>query len=130
MHLSPLAQTPVAAEPTDPIALREGSAATLRIAEASDRDGMHGFFRTLSPESRYTRFFTPGEPSDLFIDRFCDSTDPKRGVTLVAIRGLVHQRPFAGVASYFRMDDTTAEVAFAVDDHLHGKGIATAMLKR
>lgn len=130
MHLSPLPQMPVAAEPTDPLVLRDGSVATLRVAEVSDSDGMRGFFRNLSPESRYTRFFTPGEPSDLFIDRFCDSTDPKRGVTLVAIRGLTHQPPFAGVASYFRMDDATAEVAFAVDDHLHGKGIATAMLKR
>jgi RimJ/RimL family protein N-acetyltransferase len=130
MYLSPLPQMPVAAEPIDPIVLRDRSAATLRIAEASDRDGMRGFFRNLSPESRYTRFFTPGEPSDLFIDRSCDSTDPKRGVTLVAIRGLVHQPPFAGVASYFLMDDATAEVAFAVDDHLHGKGVATAMLKR
>jgi RimJ/RimL family protein N-acetyltransferase len=34
------------------------------------------------------------------------------------------------VASYFRIDDSTVEVAFAVDDRLHGKGIATAMLKR
>src|SRR5262249_41834861 len=55
---------------------------------------------------------------------------PKQRVTLVAVRTLDRQPRFTGVASYFRINDSTAEVAFAVDDHFHGKGIATAMLER
>src|SRR5947209_8894773 len=99
MHLSSPPRTPLAAEPTDPIVLRDGSVATLRLADASDRNAIHGFFRDLSRKSRYTRFFTPGEPSDVLIDRFCDSTDPKRGMTLVAARGFEQPPRFAGVAS-------------------------------
>ena len=75
MHLSSPPRTPLAAEPTDPIVLRDGSVATFRLADASDRNAMHGFFRDLSRKSRYTRFFTPVELSDVLIDRFCDSTD-------------------------------------------------------
>jgi acetate---CoA ligase (ADP-forming) len=114
----------------EPIVLRDGSVATLRLAQASDRDAIHGFFGDLSPASRYTRFFTPGEPSDAVIDRFCDSRNPKRRTTLLATRTVTSQLRIVGVASYFRMNESTAEVAFAVDDRLHGKGIATAMLKR
>ena len=34
------------------------------------------------------------------------------------------------MASYFRMSPTVAEAAFAVDDRLQGKGIATLLLER
>jgi len=130
MRLVSPPRTPLADQPPDRIVLRDGSVATLRLTEAGDGDAMRGFFRNLSPESRYTRFFTPGEPSDALIDRFCTSIDPTRGVTLVAIRTFEHQPRFAGVASYFRVNDSTAEVALAVDDHFHGKGIATGLLER
>jgi len=35
-----------------------------------------------------------------------------------------------GVGSYFVTSDHAAEVAFVVDDQLHGKGIATALLEQ
>ncbi len=35
-----------------------------------------------------------------------------------------------GVGSYFAESDASAEVAFAVDDEFHGRGIATALLER
>jgi acetyl coenzyme A synthetase (ADP forming)-like protein len=123
-------RTPLADQPLDRIVLRDGSAAMVRVTEPADHDAMHGFFQELSPASRYNRFFTPAPPSEALIDRFCDSTDPKRAVTLVAVRTLEHQPRFAGVASYSRIDDSTAEVAFAIDDHFHGKGIATSLLER
>jgi hypothetical protein len=50
-------------------------------------------------------------------------------VTLIAVRTLDHQARFAGVASCSRIDDSTAEVAFAIADHVHGKGIATSLLE-
>src|SRR5262245_16110523 len=123
-------RTPAADQPLDRIVLRDGSVAILRPAAAADRVAMRGFFRDLSPESRYTRFLTAGEPSESLITHFCASTDPKRGVTLVAVRTVEGKPRFAGVASYFRINDSTAEAAFAVDDRFHGKGIATAMLER
>ena len=75
------------------------------------------FFHELSPESRRRGFFAMAEPSDALIDRLCDSTRSRAGLTLVACRRcrrrsaldccrVVHCAPATGVA----------EVAFAVDD--------------
>ncbi len=97
MRLLSPPRTPLADQPPDRIVLRDGSVATLRLTEAGDHDAMQAFFRSLSPESRYTRFFTPGEPAEALIDRFCTSIDPTRGVTLVAMRTFEHQPRFAGV---------------------------------
>jgi acetyl coenzyme A synthetase (ADP forming)-like protein len=112
------------------LVLRDGSVASVRMADAADRDDIRRFFHDLSPESRRKRFFTPAEPSDSVIDRLCDASDPSRALTLVVHRFHPHDlRPIA-VASYLAINTTLAEVAFAVDDSFQGKGLATALLER
>jgi acetyl coenzyme A synthetase (ADP forming)-like protein len=64
------------------------------------------------------------------IERFCDSSDPRAAFTLVATRTIAGETHFIGVGSYVRESDIAAEVAFAVDDAYHGKGIATGLLER
>jgi acetyl coenzyme A synthetase (ADP forming)-like protein len=91
---------------------------------------MRQFFHELSPESRRHRFFITGEPPDAVIDRFCTAADPSQSLTLVACRRAGANERIVAAASYFRITDTVAEAAFAVDDHLHGKGIATLLLER
>src|SRR5262245_19704717 len=68
--------------------LRDGSVATIRPTEPSDADALRRFFHDLSTESRRRRFFTIGEPSDSLIERLCDSHDPRRALTLVAMRSV------------------------------------------
>jgi GNAT superfamily N-acetyltransferase len=64
------------------------------------------------------------------LTRFCDSTDLSRNATLLALRlDGGDLRPIA-VGSYFSTGDATAEVAFAVDDRFHGKGLGTMLLER
>ena len=112
------------------LVLRDGSLATVRTAEAGDRDAVRRFFHELSPESRYKRFFALGEAPDALVDRLCDSTQPSRGLTLVAYRRVDNDvRPIA-VGSYTALTSAVAEVAFAVDDRFQGKGLGTALLER
>jgi GNAT superfamily N-acetyltransferase len=122
-------------QPTDDLdstrlLLRDGSVVSLRVADNSDLNAIRGFFHELSPESRHQRFFGSGEPSDAGIDRFCDSSDPKQAVTLLACRGLPAAVQVIGTASYFALTDTVAEAAFAVADRFHGQGVGTALLGR
>src|SRR5262245_6966272 len=100
------------------------------MAAPADHQALARFFHQLSPESRRLRFFAVAEPSDELLTRFCDSTDLSRNATLLALRlDGADLRPIA-VGSYFSTGDATAEVAFAVDDRFHGKGLGTMLLER
>lgn len=122
---------PVTEDPeSDRLVLRDGSIATVRPTVPSDHQAMVRFFHNLSPEARRHRFFLASETPDSLIDRFCAAVDPTDSLTLMACRHPGADEPLIAVASYFRVTDTVAEVAFAVDDHLQGRGIATLLLGR
>ena len=121
---------PSTEDAADRAVLRDGSVVQLRLATAGDRDELARFFHGLSFESLRRRFFGPAEPSAKVLDSFCMVADPAQSATLLALR-LVDGalRPIA-VGSYFRIDASTAEAAFAVDDHFQGKGIGPVLLDR
>ena len=106
---------------TPRLVLRDGSVTTVRPATASDHQAMRRFFHELSPESRRHRFFIAGEPPEDVVDRFCTAADPAQSVTLVACRRAGDDERIVAVASYFRITDTAAEAAFAVEDGCTGK---------
>ncbi len=109
----------------------------LRLGTSDDRDELAAGFARLSPESRVARFFT-GMPrlSRLFLDRLLD-VDDSRHVAIVAedmsrlsdvdaqTMGLG-----VGVARYIKSntDGTRAEMAVAVIDEYHGRGIGHLLL--
>jgi len=110
--------------------LRDGSVVGLRLAEPADHAALARFFHELSPESRRRRFFGIAEPSDEILTRFCDASDLSHNATLLALRVADGDlRPIA-VGSYFSTGATTAEVAFAVDDHFQRRGLGTMLLER
>jgi acetyl coenzyme A synthetase (ADP forming)-like protein len=115
---------------TTRLLLRDGSTAGLRASSRADLEAMRLLFHDLSPTSRRRRFLAMAEPSSDLIDRFCDNSDPRQGLTLVACRQSAGRAQLVGVGSYFAAGDGRAEVAFAVNDDFHGKGIATALLER
>jgi acetate---CoA ligase (ADP-forming) len=121
---------PAADDTASRAVLRDGSVVQLRMAAPSDHQALTRFFHELSPESRRLRFFAIAEPSDELLTRFCGSTDLSRNATLLALRlDGGDLRPIA-VGSYFSTADAAAEVAFAVDDRFHGKGLGTMLLER
>ncbi len=64
------------------------------------------------------------------IDRMSDNSDPLQVLTLIVDRFRSQDVHPVAVASYFAVRRRAAEVAFAVSDDFHGKGLATALLER
>lgn len=60
----------------------------------------------------------------------CGAGDPVENCTLIVFRRQDGVELIMAVGSYSRRDAETAEVAFAVDDTIHGKGLGTVLLER
>lgn len=110
--------------------LRDGTTAVIRLAGPSDAAMMQQFINRLSPESKRHRFFSEGRPPADLIAALCDSSNPRAQLTLIATRMLEGTLRIIASGSYWAKDDHTAEVAMAVDDALHGKGLGTLLLER
>ena len=107
--------------------LADGTTVEIRPAVPADFDAVKAMHEAMSPDNSYMRFFNV-EPA-LGRDRGpADQPEPGpgRAALLAVANGEV-----AGVASYvpLREDPGTAEVAFAVADHMHHRGIATLLLE-
>jgi acetate---CoA ligase (ADP-forming) len=105
--------------------MRDGSNVTIRAATARDEPALRSLLANLSPESQRLRFFTGAADIDC-------------AAHLAAAVGAGHYglmaHDQAGVpvahAIYVRIDQTRAEVAVEVADHLHGQGLATQLVQR
>ena len=109
------------------IILRDGKVADLRPIQdnAVDREILKELFRHASAESLYFRFFhVVREVSEQIINSMVKGTGPN-GLSMLCLSG----DTALGVGSYSRLDDESAEVAFLVDDRLHGKGLGTLLLE-
>ena len=84
----------------------------------------------MSPATRRLRFLGTASPSDDLVERLCDNSDPAKSLTLLVCRHTGTASQITGMGSYFRISGELAEVAFAVGDKVHGKGIATALLEQ
>lgn len=93
-----------------------------------DTDRLRAFHRQLSPESISFRFFRyMPELSQEDAERFTH-VDYERRMALVATTGSGEAEEILGVVRYEDIRPQTAEVAFVVEDHWQGHGIATALL--
>lgn len=119
------------------VELDDGTPLRLRLGTTDDRDELSAGFARLSPESRVARFFT-GMPrlSELFLDHLVD-VDESRHVAVVAkdmsrmsdVEGQTKGLG-VGVARYIvsNTDAARAELAVAVIDEYHGRGIGHLLL--
>lgn len=112
--------------PASTVVLGDGTSALLRPIEPTDADTLDEFHRRQSARSRYLRYFSPKpELSPDELERFTTVDFVDRAAFVVEQHG-----EFLGWASYERWTNRTdAEVAFQVDDHQQGKGIATLLLE-
>lgn len=112
------------------VILRDGSTATIRLSQPSDAPDVAEFFKRLSPESRRRRFFSESKPGLDMISSLCDSSNPRRQVTLIVTRVTDGAARIIATGSYIAHDEKTAEFAVAVDDAFQGKGIGGLILER
>lgn len=107
------------------VVLRDGSVCRLRPIKPSDADGVRRFHAGQSDESIYLRFFAPMRTlSDRDIKRFTE-VDYHDRMALVATIG----DDIIGIGRYDRVSEHSAEVAFNISDHYHGKGIGSVLLE-
>jgi len=110
--------------------LRDGTTAGIRLSNPSDTTSMQQFIERLSPESRRHRFFSEGLPQADLVAALCDSSAPRSQLTLIVTRQWEDALRIVAAGSYWAKDEQTAEVAMAVLDKFHGKGLGTLLLER
>jgi acyl-CoA synthetase (NDP forming)/GNAT superfamily N-acetyltransferase len=110
--------------------LADGTTVEIREAGPGDFDAVLAMYEAIAPDNIYLRFFSYSRRSaEIDAHRICRDPDPDKpgGAALLALR----DGEVVGVASYAGLIGNTgqAEVAFAVADHMHHKGIATLLLE-
>ena len=106
--------------------LADGRTMTIRPAGPDDYGAVRQLHEAMAPDNLYFRFFSASRSSaEWEARRVCLRDDPGR----VALLGVLDDE-VVGVASYeVTADAAAAEVALAVADGLHGRGIATLLLE-
>src|ERR1700761_7108138 len=107
--------------------LADGTTVEIRLAGPADYEAVKAMHAAMSPDNTYLRFFNVSRLSaETEARRVCRDPDPGRAALLALTGGSV-----AGVASYvaLREHPEQAEVAFAVADDMHHRGIATLLLE-
>jgi acyl-CoA synthetase (NDP forming)/RimJ/RimL family protein N-acetyltransferase len=110
--------------------LADGTTVEIRRARPDDLDAVQAMHEAMAPDNIYLRFFSYSRRSaETEARRICRDPDPGTpgSAALLALR----DGELVGVASYAELigHPGQAEVAFAVADHMHHKGIATLLLE-
>jgi acyl-CoA synthetase (NDP forming)/RimJ/RimL family protein N-acetyltransferase len=106
--------------------LADGSTVEIRPAADLDAAAVREMHANLSPDNAYFRFFnlSPRAP-EREARRVCRPEDGQHVALLALLSGKL-----VGVATYEPTDRPgRAEIAFAVSDDMHGRGIATLLLE-
>lgn len=123
---------PAAGQDTAPAAsgvfalLADGTTAEIRSATPDDIDAVISMHEAMSPENLYLRFFSLSKnAAEQEARRLCRPADPDHAALLACLNGKV-----VGAASYEPTKAPgIAEVAFAVADDMHRRGVATLLLE-
>jgi acyl-CoA synthetase (NDP forming)/GNAT superfamily N-acetyltransferase len=106
--------------------LADGTTIEIRPARVSDFDAVRDMHAAMSPDNIYLRFFSMSRmAAEREAGRICREPAAGHGALLAWLGG-----DLIGVASYeARESPGTAEIAFAVADHAHHRGVATLLLE-
>jgi acyl-CoA synthetase (NDP forming)/GNAT superfamily N-acetyltransferase len=105
--------------------LTDGTTVLIRQAGPQDEDAVKQMHAQMSPANTYLRFFSISSLSASREAKRVSRPPDLRHYALLAWLG----NQLVGVASYEPTDKPgIAEIAFAVSDHMHGRGVATLLL--
>lgn len=120
-----------AADEEENVLLRDQKTVLIRPTRTGDAAALQQFFRRMSSEDRYTRFFRRlNDLSDFEAERLCNA-DQDYEVSFVAVYGPRKNEILIGSACYFVNPTTNlAEVAYMVSPEWQSKGIGKALQMR
>ena len=105
--------------------LSDGTTVEIRRAGPDDFDLVKAMHAAMSPDNTYMRFFNISRlAAETEARRICREPVPGQVALLAIWDGEV-----VGAASYVSEVPGQAEVAFAVADHMHNRGVATLLLE-
>ena len=105
--------------------LADGTTVEIRPAGPGDFNAVKAMHEAMSPDNTYMRFFNISRlAAEIEAGRICREPVPGQMALLAISDGEV-----VGVASYVSEVPAQAEVAFAVADHMHNRGVATLLLE-
>jgi GNAT superfamily N-acetyltransferase len=110
------------------VTLRDGAHVTLRQVVPEDKPLLVDMFDRLSERSRYQRFFTSMRELSPVTLAYFTEIDHSQREAIIAIDAQSERA--LGVARYVRLQEepATAEIAVAVVDEWHHRGVAPMML--
>lgn len=107
------------------VRLRDGSSVTVRPANTLDQPALRSFLEGLCLEARRLRFFS-GAANISSAAHLAAAVDAEHcGLIAHDDMGVL-----VGHATYVKLDETRAEVAVEVADHLHDRGLGTILIER
>jgi GNAT superfamily N-acetyltransferase len=107
------------------VRLRDGSSVTIRRASTLDEPALRSFLEGLCLEARRLRFFSGAANMASAAHLWADADAEHCGLIAHDEMGVL-----VGHAIYVKLDETRAEVAVEVADHLHDRGLGTILIER
>jgi acyl-CoA synthetase (NDP forming)/GNAT superfamily N-acetyltransferase len=112
--------------------LADGTTVEIRPAGPGDFDAVKAMHQAMSPDNTYMRFFNVSRlAAETEARRICRVPEPARAALLALAGDPESGGTVVGAASYVALPEHPgrAEVAFAVADDMHHRGIATLLLE-
>ncbi len=107
------------------IKLRDGSSVAVRAATATDEPALRSFLRGLCLEARRLRFFSAAASMTAAAHLASATDETHYGLVAHDEAGVL-----VGHATYVQLEETRAEIAVEVADHLQGRGLGTILIER
>ncbi len=114
----------------DSMKLPNGKNVDFRPLLPSDEFESRHFYYSLQETSIYFRFFNKRKVfSREMLQQQWAEVDYRRNMSLIGLMQIGKRKQIVAIGSYAEVGKDSAEVAFLVKEDLHGKGIATFLLK-
>ncbi len=107
--------------------LADGTTIEIRLARPDDFDAVRDMHERMSPDNLYLRFFSLSPvAAERAARRICRESGPDHAALLAVLDGEVVGY---GTCERLGAGSSSAEVALAVDDDLHNRGVGTLLLE-